>query len=154
MLNIVDAKVAAYGGDAGDAYIGEIVVVELVTEGGLTGTGFASAPRGVGHIFRDLIANVLLPQIIGQNAIVIFLIWKFDKEISIVEKVASAAFLTAYCIVLVQDTMMTEELWGKIEGLVQSLSLAVPFFSRGPQIMKNFSESSTGALSFPHGPDE
>ncbi|HBT03024.1 MAG TPA: mandelate racemase [Citreicella sp.] len=68
MLNIVDAKVAAYGGDAGDAYIGEIVVVELVTEGGLTGTGFASAPRGVGHIFRDLIANVLLPQIIGQNA--------------------------------------------------------------------------------------
>ena len=40
--------------------------------------------------------------------------------------------------------MMTEELW----GFVQSLSLAVPFFSRGPQIIKNFSESSTGALSF------
>lgn len=39
--------------------------------------------------------------IIGQNAVVIFLIWKFDKEISMVEKVASAAFLTAYCVVLV-----------------------------------------------------
>jgi len=82
--------------------------------------------------------------ILGQNAVVIFLIWKFDKGIGMAEKVASAAFLTAYCIVLVQDTMMTEELW----GIVQSLSLAVPFFSRGPQIIKNFSEGSTGALSF------
>ena len=76
MLKIVNAKVSAYGGEAGDAYIGEVVVVELETESGLVGTGFASAPRGVGHIFRDLIANVLAPQIIGANAMLHRDLWE------------------------------------------------------------------------------
>ena len=55
------------------------------------------------------------------------------------------AFLTAYTIVLVQDTMVTEEMW----EIVQSLAILMPILSRGPQIITILRERSTGALAFP-----
>lgn len=82
--------------------------------------------------------------ILGQNVIVIFLIWQYNKSISAAEKMAATAILVAYCTVLVQDTMLTEQMW----EFVQFSACALPFFSRGPQIITNFSNSSTGALSF------
>ena len=39
--------------------------------------------------------------ILFQNAAVIFLIWHYNKEISIVEKILAGTFLTAYCVILV-----------------------------------------------------
>ena len=52
--------------------------------------------------------------ILGQNAMVILLIWSYNKEISIVEKILAATFLSTYCFILVSDTMLTEEMWGLI----------------------------------------
>ena len=39
--------------------------------------------------------------ILFQNAVVILLIWTYNKDISIVEKILAGAFLTGYCVVLV-----------------------------------------------------
>ena len=52
--------------------------------------------------------------IIAQNFIVILLIWYYSADVSIVEKVAVAAALTGYLAVLVQDTMVSEEVWAII----------------------------------------
>ena len=39
--------------------------------------------------------------ILVQNAIVILLIWSYNKEVSIIEKILAGLFLPAYCFVLV-----------------------------------------------------
>ena len=82
--------------------------------------------------------------ILFQNAAVIFLIWHYNKEIPIVEKILAGAFLTAYCVILVQDTMLTDEMW----GYVQNAAIAIVFLSRVPQIVAIFMEGTTGALAF------
>ena len=81
--------------------------------------------------------------IIAQNSIVIILIWQYSKDVSIVEKLAVSALLSGYLIVLVQDTMVTDEIW----VVIQSLAIAMVILSRAPQIATIFSEGSTGALS-------
>ena len=81
--------------------------------------------------------------IIAQNSIVIILMWQYTKDVSIVEKVAVSALLSSYLVVLVQDTMVTDEIW----VIIQSFAIAMVILSRAPQIATIFSEGSTGALS-------
>lgn len=76
MTKITEVRTTAYGGEVGDAYIGEVILVELHTDHGAIGTGFASAPRGLGHIFRDLISNILAPEIIGENVMLHRALWE------------------------------------------------------------------------------
>ena len=61
----VDAR--RYSGDAKTAYVAEILVVSVFTGGQITGVGYASAPPGMGSIFRQLIENVLAPPIFGAD---------------------------------------------------------------------------------------
>ena len=66
--------------------------------------------------------------IIAQNAIVILLLWQYSNEVSIVEKMIVSAALTGYLVVLVQDTMITEEVW----AIIQSLAIAMVILARAP----------------------
>ena len=81
--------------------------------------------------------------IIAQNSVVILLIWQYSEGVSIVEKAAVGALLSGYLVVLVQDTMVTDEIW----AVIQSFAIAMVILSRAPQIATIFSEGSTGALS-------
>ena len=66
--------------------------------------------------------------IIAQNAIVILLLWQYSNDVSIVEKVVVSALLSGYLVVLVQDTMITEEVW----AIIQSLAIAMVILARAP----------------------
>ena len=66
--------------------------------------------------------------IIAQNAIVILLLWRYSKDVSIVEMVIVSALLSGYLVVLVQDTMITEEVW----AIIQSLAIAMVILARAP----------------------
>ena len=82
--------------------------------------------------------------IIAQNAIVILLIWQYSSDVSFLEKLVVSGLLSSYLYVLVQDTMVTEEVW----AIIQSLAIAMVFLARVPQIVTIFSQGSTGALAF------
>ena len=66
--------------------------------------------------------------IIAQNAIVILLLWRYSNDVSIVEMVVVSALLSGYLVVLVQDTMITEEVW----AIIQSLAIAMVILARAP----------------------
>ena len=66
-MKIMKVEVRRYSGDSQPANVAEIVVVSVFTDGDVFGTGFTSAPPGVGAIFRQLIENVLAPQILEAD---------------------------------------------------------------------------------------
>lgn len=66
-MQITKIEARRYSGDAEATYVAEVVVVSVYTDGGVTGNGFASAPPGVGVLFRQIIENVLTPKIIGSD---------------------------------------------------------------------------------------
>ena len=82
--------------------------------------------------------------IIVQNLLITLLIWKYDKNIGFLEKIAFLVFITGYMVVLFQDTMIPEESW----KLISSSTIIFGVISRVPQILSNFASGSTGQLSF------
>ena len=66
--------------------------------------------------------------IIAQNAIVILLIWQYSSDVSSLEKLIVSALLPGYLYVLVQDSMVTEEVW----AMIQSLAIAMVILARAP----------------------
>ena len=74
----------------------------------------------------------------------ILLIWQYSSDVSSLEKLVVSGLLSSYLYVLVQDTMVTEEVW----AIIQSLAIAMVFLARVPQIVTIFSQGSTGALAF------
>ena len=66
-MKVANVEARRYSGDAKAAYVAEILVVTLLTDDGISGVGFASAPPGMGPIFKQLIENVLAPRIVGAD---------------------------------------------------------------------------------------
>ena len=66
-MKIKNVSATRYKGDAQAAYVAEIVVVSVATDAGITGTGFASAPPGMGEIFARLIETMLAPQVLDGD---------------------------------------------------------------------------------------
>ena len=67
-MQITKVEARRYSGDAEATYVAEVVVVSVHTDAGLTGNGFASAPPGVGALFRQIIETVLAPKIVGSDS--------------------------------------------------------------------------------------
>ena len=66
-MEIKKIETCRYSGDTKSTYVAEIVVVSVFTDGDVFGTGFAIAPPRVGAIFKQLVENVLSPQILGSD---------------------------------------------------------------------------------------
>ncbi|MBO0347041.1 mandelate racemase/muconate lactonizing enzyme family protein [Roseibium sp. CAU 1637] len=75
-MKIIGIDVARYGGDIEGTYIGEILVLTVSTDEGLTGIGFTSAPKGMGEIFLNLVRNILAPVVIGEDPRRHLVIWE------------------------------------------------------------------------------
>ena len=82
--------------------------------------------------------------ILAQNAVVILLIFNYDKSIGMVEKLGFVVFFAAYSAVLLDGTMIPEHLW----PMVSSSCILFNMMSRVPQIYSNFANKSTGVLAF------
>ena len=59
-MKITKVEANRYSGDAEAAYVAEIVVVTVHTDGGYEGKGFASAPPGAGTLFKQIIQYSLI----------------------------------------------------------------------------------------------
>mmetsp|Transcript_17244 Transcript_17244/g.12316 ORF Transcript_17244/g.12316 Transcript_17244/m.12316 type:complete len:149 (-) Transcript_17244:321-767(-) len=79
-----------------------------------------------------------------QNLIIILLYWKYNKSIQWKEKLFCVLFFLIYCFILFSDKVIPETLW----KLIVSSNILVIFGSRLPQIFANYSNKSTGQLSF------
>ena len=74
-MEITKVEARRYSGDTKAAYVAEIVIVTVHTDVGVSGSGFASAPPGVGGIFQQLIENVLARHIVGADPRLISDLW-------------------------------------------------------------------------------
>ena len=82
--------------------------------------------------------------IISWNALIILLIYYYNKKISLIEKVLFTVPYTAYSYWLISGTNVPEEFW----PMVSSSNMAFNILSRVPQIWGNFTSKSMGVLSF------
>jgi mannose-P-dolichol utilization defect protein 1 len=81
--------------------------------------------------------------ITAQNMAIIALMWHFDHQISMTEKILFSAFFVGYSAVLFSG-MVPEEGW----ALVSSSTILLMLMSRLPQIYQNYCAKSTGHLAF------
>ena len=82
--------------------------------------------------------------ILVQQAVVIALIYHYDKTVSSLEKVCVVVFSSVYATTLLLDTFVPEEAWKIVSGS----NIMFNILSRVPQIYANFAAGSTGVLSF------
>ena len=66
-MKITKVQARRYSADTTASYLAEIVVVEVSTDAGIVGIGFAGAPPRTGALFQELIENVLASQILGAD---------------------------------------------------------------------------------------
>ena len=78
--------------------------------------------------------------ILGQNLLVLALIYNYDKTIGTVEKLAFVAFISVYLTVLLMDSVVPEHVW----PLVSSSCIIFNMLSRVPVIYQNFVSKGTG----------
>ena len=79
-----------------------------------------------------------------QNAAIIYLIWQYNKSISLIQKVMFLVFTAIYSYVLLEGSLMTEQYW----DFVVSSQLLLILITRVPMIVTAFQEKSTGANAF------
>ncbi|MFX4219814.1 MAG: enolase C-terminal domain-like protein [Thalassobaculum sp.] len=60
-MRITDVRVRRHRGEGGNPYSAEMVVVDVATDAGITGMGFANAPPRMGSIIAQFVENVFLP---------------------------------------------------------------------------------------------
>ena len=80
-MKITEITVKRYSGTASEgaaaaSYVAEILVVEVATDEGLIGIGFASAPTGTGALFARLIETILAPAIQGGDPLLTDDLWR------------------------------------------------------------------------------
>lgn len=66
-MKITEVEARRYSGEAEAAYVAEIVVVSVHTDSEVIGSGFASAPPGVGVLFQQIIENLLANKLVGAD---------------------------------------------------------------------------------------
>ena len=79
-----------------------------------------------------------------QNAIVILLIYAYDKSISMVEKLVVIVAFSGYTTFLLMDQDVPEHAW----PMIASSCIILNCMARIPQIYSNFKSKSTGVLAF------
>ena len=79
-----------------------------------------------------------------QNTAIIYLIWQYNKSISLIQKVLFLVFTAIYSYVLLEGSLMTEQYW----DFVVSSQLLLILITRVPMIVTAFQEKSTGANAF------
>lgn len=82
--------------------------------------------------------------IITQNALIILLIWSYSKDVGMVEKLGAAVLISGYGFALFTGSGVPEDAW----ALISSATMLFNIASRGPQIIANWSNGSTGQLAF------
>ena len=85
--------------------------------------------------------------IFGQNCIIILLIWLYNKNIGMLEKLVIFAFLIGYAFLLFDPlgkAIIQDEHW----KLITSSSTFMNIMAKVPQILTIYSNKSTGALAF------
>ena len=82
--------------------------------------------------------------ILAQNVIIIGLLWKFQKDISITTKLLVLLVEGSLFTFLFTDIIVPEQFW----GYLMNAQLIILAYSRIPQILLNFKEGSTGQLAF------
>ena len=73
--------------------------------------------------------------ILIQQAILLSLVYKYDPDVSIIEKILFVAFFLSYSTWLMMDTNVPEEAWPIVSGSVLMFNLS----ARIPQIWSNYS---------------
>ncbi len=66
-MQITAVSARRHRGESANPYSAEIVLVEVTTDAGLTGTGFANAPPRMGTIIAQLVDHVFGPAAIGAD---------------------------------------------------------------------------------------
>jgi len=66
-MKITETKVRRYRNDGGSDYSGEVLIVDVATDDGPTGMGFAFGSAGAGDILDGMIKNILAPAIKGHD---------------------------------------------------------------------------------------
>lgn len=79
-----------------------------------------------------------------QGSIIAFLVWSYNKDVGIFEKVGLFIFYVVYFTFLVTDVYVPVHLW----TLLTNSSILIFICARGPQIIENFKNKSTGQLAF------
>lgn len=79
-----------------------------------------------------------------QSFLIINLLWSYDKDASMVSRIATYALLFGLLFVLYTDTYLNESAW----KVLINLQIVFSLYSRLPQIYYNFTQKSTGELSF------
>ena len=62
-MKIVDVTTRRYRGKSGSDYSGEVLIVDVATDDGPAGMGFAFGTPGSGDIINAMITNILAPAI-------------------------------------------------------------------------------------------
>jgi L-rhamnonate dehydratase len=106
----VDAK--RHSADASGGYVAEIVIVDVHTDEGVVGQGFASAPKGTGFLFKHIIEEVLAPQIVNGDPWVSSDLW--DRMHGAVPRRGGDG-LVRYCIAALD--MAIWDIKGKAQGV-------------------------------------
>lgn len=85
--------------------------------------------------------------IMAQNFIIICMIWVYNKQIGIFEKLLIFAFMTAYAVLLF-DPMSKGFLTEEHFKLITSASTGMNVMAKMPHIYTIYANKSTGALAF------
>eukprot|EP00349_Pseudokeronopsis_sp_Brazil_P001810 CAMPEP_0202956394 /NCGR_PEP_ID=MMETSP1396-20130829/906_1 /ASSEMBLY_ACC=CAM_ASM_000872 /TAXON_ID= /ORGANISM="Pseudokeronopsis sp., Strain Brazil" /LENGTH=135 /DNA_ID=CAMNT_0049673389 /DNA_START=392 /DNA_END=799 /DNA_ORIENTATION=+ len=72
------------------------------------------------------------------------LMYRFEKQVSAVEKIGGVAALSLYAYFLIQDQFVTPQMWDIVTNSINLLQCG----SKIPQIISNFRNKSTGQLAF------
>ena len=72
------------------------------------------------------------------------LIYQYDKQVTLIEKLAFVAFTSAYSTVLLMDTNVPESAW----PIISQCNIFCNILSRLPIIYENYCTKSTGVLAF------
>ncbi|MGI9422574.1 MAG: mandelate racemase/muconate lactonizing enzyme family protein [Hyphomicrobiaceae bacterium] len=77
-MQITDVQVTQYrrSADGGSDYSAEIQIVEVTTDAGITGVGFASAPLKCGDIVKHMVGTLIAPVLLGKNPFQTTDIWQ------------------------------------------------------------------------------
>lgn len=82
--------------------------------------------------------------ILVQQVVILLLIYHYDPDVSLIEKIVFVAFFASYPTWLIMDTAVPETVW----PMIPSSCLLFNILSRIPLIYSNFTSKSTGVLSF------
>jgi L-alanine-DL-glutamate epimerase-like enolase superfamily enzyme len=74
-MKITKTTAKRFSANATSGYVAEIVFVDVETDDGLIGHGFANAPRGTGALFKQIIEELLAPQICDGDPILSTELW-------------------------------------------------------------------------------